>query len=265
MSNDVFSSPGMISEGFSLGRGLRGRRGGRLGAPALRHVGEVALREVDRVLVRLREEVPAARDARVHLRAAHLLERHLLADDHLGHPRRAEVHRSVALAHDHDVAEGRDVGAAGRRRAEEHAHLGHPPRHAHLVVEDPARAAPAREHPHLLGDARAGRVHEVDHRNLERERPLLDPQDLLDRLRPPRARLHGRVVRHQRDLAPADERQARHDAVGAEPLLIPVREQRLLRERLGIDQARDPLAHGHLALLGGLLVVALGPAGERRV
>ena len=60
---------------------------------------------------------------------------------------------------------------------------------------------------------------------------------------------------------PGDRAHARHDAVGAEPVLLPVREQRLLGERVGVEQARDPLAHGQLALLRGLLVVARRPAG----
>ena len=68
---------------------------------------------------------PQPGDAGVHARAAHLLERDLLADHHLGHARRAEVHRGVALAHDHHVAERRDVRAAGGARAEQHAHLRH--------------------------------------------------------------------------------------------------------------------------------------------
>ena len=47
------------------------------------------------------EVVAAAADGRVHARAAHLLERHVLADHDLGHARRAEVHRGVALDHEH--------------------------------------------------------------------------------------------------------------------------------------------------------------------
>ncbi len=66
----------------------------------------------------------------VHLGAAHLLERDLLADDHLGHARRAEVHAGVALDHHDDVAERRDVGAAGRGGSEEQAHLRHQAAHA---------------------------------------------------------------------------------------------------------------------------------------
>ena len=163
-----------------------------------------------------------------------------------GHPRRAEVHRGVAVAHHDDVAEGRDVGAAGRRGPEQHADLRHPARHPHLVVEDPPGAAPAREHLHLVGDPGPGRVDEVDHRQLEAERPLLDPDDLLDRLRAPRAGLDGRVVGHQGDAAAADRAEAGDDAVGAEPLGVPVGEQRLLgeaaRRRAAARPARGPAA-----------------------
>ena len=51
------------------------------------------------------------------------------------------------------------------------------------------------------------------------------------------------------------------DAVGAEALGLPVGEQRVLGERALVEQPRDALAHRQLALLGGLLAVALGPAG----
>ena len=199
----------------------------------------------------------AARHGGVHAGAAHLLERHLLADHHLRHARRAEVHRRVALAHDHDVAEGGDVGAARRRRAEEHAHLRHHARQLHLVVEDPARAAAAGEHLDLVGDARAGRVDQVDHRDPVLERLLLDAEDLLDRLGAPRAGLDGRVVRHQRDPAAADERHAGDDAVCPEAVLVPVREQRLLGERLAVDQPLDALANADLALVGQPFAVLL--------
>ena len=200
----------------------------------------------------------------MHPRAAHLLEGDLLADHHLGHARRAEVHRRVALAHDHDVAERRDVGAAGSARPEQHADLRHDARELDLVVEDPPRAAAAGEHLHLLGDPRARRVHEVDHRDLERQRAFLDAQDLLDRLRPPRAGLDRGVVRHQRHRPPVDRPHAGHDAVRAETVLVPVREQRLLGERALVQQQRHALAHRELALLERLLAVALGPPASAR-
>ena len=170
----------------------------------------------------------------------------VLADHHLRHPRRAQVHRGVALAHDHDVAEGRDVGAAGGARAEQQADLRHLAGEPHLVVEDPPGAAAAGEHLHLVGDPRPGRVDQVDHRHLQAQRPFLDAEDLLDRLRPPGAGLDGRVVGHQGDAAAVDRGQAGDDAVGAEPLLVPVGQQppprRRSRGRPAARPARAPAA-----------------------
>ncbi len=210
----------------------------------------------------LDQEVAAAGDAGVHLGPAHLLQGHRFADHHLRHPRRAEVHRGVAVAHDHDVAEGGDVGAAGGARAEEQADLRHLAGEPHLVVEDPPGAAAAGEHLHLVGDPRPGRVDQVDHRQLQAQRPFLDAEDLLDRLRPPGAGLDRRVVGHQGDAAAIDRGETGDDAVGPEPLYVPVGERRLLGEGARVDQARDPLAHRQLALFLGLLVVALRAPGE---
>ena len=65
----------------------RGRRGRGILPPVRREVREVALGEVDPVLVALDEEVAAAGHAGVHLGSAHLLQRDVLADHHLGHAR----------------------------------------------------------------------------------------------------------------------------------------------------------------------------------
>ena len=85
--------------------------------------------------------VAAPGDGGVHPGAAHLLQRHLLADDHLGHPGRPEVHRGVAVDHDHEVAERRDVRAAGSRRTEQAADLRDLAGQRDLIVED-ATCAP---------------------------------------------------------------------------------------------------------------------------
>ena len=66
-----------------------------------------------------------------------------------------------------------------------------------------------------------------------------------------------------RDRPAADVADAGDDAVGAEPVLVPVGEQRLLGERALVEQQRDALADGQLALLGGLLAMARRAAGER--
>ena len=157
MSNGLFSSAGMMSRIGVSDAGLGGRRDRRLLRPSSTGstTASAARASMPSSSV-LTSCVPHAGDAGVHPRAAHLLERDLLADDHLGHPRRAEVHRRVALAHDHDVAERGDVRAAGGARAEQHADLRDDARHLDLGVEDPPGAAAAGEHLDLVGDPRAG-------------------------------------------------------------------------------------------------------------
>ena len=194
------------------------------------------------------EVVAAAADGRVHARAAHLLERHLLADHHLGHARRAEVHRGVALDHEHDVAERRDVRTARGRRAEQAAHLRHPAREPHLVGEDPARAAPTREQLDLVGDARAGGVDEVDDRQLVPQRGLGEPHDLLDGPRAPRARLHRRVVGHHAHRPAVDAADAGDHAVGGQVVGERVGEQPSSTNEPVVEQQLEPVADEQLVL-----------------
>jgi len=100
--------------GFGLTPAGLARAGCGLFARALWHVAEVGPGKLDRLFVVGHQRVAQPAFARVHPSAAELFERDLLPDHHLDHPRRAEVHRSVALDHDHDVAEGGYVSAAGR-------------------------------------------------------------------------------------------------------------------------------------------------------
>ena len=182
---------------------------------------------------------PDTRD--VHPRPAHLLQRGDLADDHLRHARRAEVHRGVAVDHEHDVAERRDVRPAGRRRPEQAADLRHLPGQADLVVEDVPGAAPPREQLHLVGQPGAGGVDEPHDRHLLGERRLRRPHHLLDGPRPPRPGLHHRVVgdddrRHPVDAAPPGD-----DAVGGQTRRHGVGQHPVLDERTLVDEQVDAL------------------------
>src|SRR6478672_8148312 len=96
----------------------------------------------------------------MHPGTAHLLERYLLAHNHLRHPRGPEIHRGISLDHDHHVAEGRDVCAAGGTGSEQAADLWHLAGQGYLVTEDPTCAPPAGEQIDLVGDPRSGRVDE---------------------------------------------------------------------------------------------------------
>src|SRR4030095_9277240 len=113
------------------------------------------------------------------------------------HPVGAEVHARVAVDHGDHVAERRYVRAARRARPEQRADLGDRAGRTDLVVEDLAGAPTAGEQVDLVGDARAGRVDEVDHRYAVRVRPFDDPDDLLDRAGSPGARLARGVAVHQ--------------------------------------------------------------------
>ena len=198
----------------------------------------------------------------MHRGPSHLLEGHLLADHHLGHPGGTEVHRGIPLPHHDHVTEGRDVRTPCRTRPEEQADLGNPAGHPHLVEEDPASAASTREHLDLIGDPRPGRIDQVQHRYLERECPLLNPEYLLDRSGPPGARLHGRIVGHQGNRASVDRSDAGDHPVGTEALRVPAGEQAVLGERVRVEQGLNPLAHRELSLGFGLFVVAGRSARE---
>ena len=247
-------------ERVSRGCGLVVRR---VVAPVDREVGEPGLGLLQGVLVVHRQVVAAARHRGVHAGAAGLLQRGLLPDHHLGHAGRPQVHGGVALHHDDDVAEARDVGAAGGRRAEQAADLGYPAREAHLVVEDAARAAPAREQLHLVGDAGAGRVDQPEDGHLVLEGVLGEPHDLLDGAGPPRPRLHGGVVGHHAHRAAVDGAHAGDHAVGGQVGSGGVGQQGVLHERPGVQQQVQPVADEELALLGQLVAPLGQVPGER--
>ncbi len=225
---------------------------------AVGHVADIPLRLGDRILLGLAEEVAAARDRTVHLGAAHLFERHLFADHHLGHAGRSEVHRSVALHHEDDVAEGGYVGAAGCTGAEEQANLRDQAGEFHLVVEDPTGVAAAREHLDLIGDPGAGGVDEVEEGNPQPLGGLLDPQDLLHRAGAPGAGLDRRVVGHDCHGAAIDPAHAGHDAIRRQVRGLVVRKEPIFNEGALVYQEADPLPHEELAVAGGLLVVLRG-------
>ena len=179
---------------------------------------------------------------------AHLLERRdLLADHHLGHAGRAEVHRGVALDHEHHVAERRDVGPARGRRAEQAADLRHLTRQPHLVVEDAPGAPAAGEQLDLVGDAGAGGVDQPDQRDLLGQRRLGGADHLLDGAGAPRAGLHHRVVGDHHTGRPSTRPRPGDHAVGGEPVGQRVGQQPVLHERARVEQQVDALAGRVLA------------------
>ncbi len=190
----------------------------------------------------------------MHPGTAHLLQGDLLADHHLGHPGRTEIHRGILLDHDHQVGEGGDVGPAGGRGPEQAADLRHLARELDLVAEDPPRPAAAREELHLIGDPGTGGVDEPEDRQFLAERRLGDPDDLLHRPRAPAAGLHRRVVGdHQRRPA-LDQAAAGDHTVGGQIAGQGIGQLPVLDEGALVEEQRDPVPDEQL-----VLAVQLGP------
>src|SRR5207253_8493530 len=97
--------------------------------------------------------------------------------------------RRLPVDHDDDVSERGKIGRAGRRRPEENTHLGNDPRELDLVVEDATSVITAGEDADLLGDPAARGVDQIEERDPEPGRSLLDADDLLHRLLAPGAGL----------------------------------------------------------------------------
>ena len=203
------------------------------------------------MLVRARERVGDARDARVHVGAAELLRADLLAGRGLHERRPGQEDRAGAL-HDHAlVAHRRHVGAAGRARAHDRRQLRNAVgRHPRLVVEDAPEVVAVGEDLGLERQVGAAGVDEVDARQAVLERDLLRAQVLLDRDREVRAALDRRVVGDDHALAPVHRADAGHDA-GARRLVVVEAERRQRRQlepgAVGIEQQVDALAHRQLA------------------
>ena len=201
-------------------------------------------------------------------RAAELLLGHVLARDRLREVRPGERHRAAALHHRHEVGEPGDVGRAGCARAHERGHLRHDAAHHDLLAEQVAGAGEQRAG--RLLDARAGRVEQPDHRDALGERELAQSGDLQLAGHAHRARHHGEVVgghRHQPavDLAVAGDHAVRRRLLAFHRALREVRPpvDAELRERALVDQQRQPLARGELALLVLARDLLLAPAELR--
>ena len=122
-------------------------------------------RDRERVLVRGREVVGHAGAPRVHVGAAELLRRHVLAGRGL-HERRAADEDRPGAAHDHRlVRHRRDVRAACGARAHHDRDLRDAlRRHPRLVEEDAAEVLAVGEDLGLEREERAARVDEVEAR-----------------------------------------------------------------------------------------------------
>ena len=207
--------------------------------------------------------------ARVHVGAAELLGRHVLAGRRLHERRAADEDRPRALDDHRLVAHRRHVCAAGGARAHHHGDLRDPfSGHARLVVEDAAEVLAVGEDLGLQRQKGAAGVDEVDARQPVLLRHLLRAQVLFHRQREVGAALHRRVVGDDDALLPLDDADAGDDPGRGRARRTVPRGERVQLEQRGarVDQPVDPLAGGQLAArtvpLDRLLAAAAGD--ERR-
>src|SRR2546425_3994521 len=168
--------------------------------------------------------------------------------------RPAQTHERGAFDHEDDVRQRRQIRAtrnAGPHHRGNLRHLEIAP-HDRVVVEDPGCTILTREDPTLIRQVHARRVDQIDDRDALAHGDLLRAQDLPDRLRPPRPRFDGRVIRNDHHGASTDTAQPGHDA-GRRRLavvLIPRHEQPDLDPRaVFVEQRRDAFARGQLPLI----------------
>ncbi len=236
-----------------VGQAPRWRRHALDGRGSGRELADELTQPLDARLVVRSHVVCDGADLRVHAGAAELLGTDALTGRSLDEVRSPEAHEGRALDHEDHVGERREVRAAGDARPHDRRELRDAQVAAHhrVVVEDAGRAVLPRKHAALVGQVHAGRVHEVDDRDAAAHRDLLGAQDLLDRLGPPRAGLHGRVVGDHDDLAPPDPSHRGDHPGGRSPSVVEVvgDEEADLHARLvGVEQPLDPLARRELAL-----------------
>jgi hypothetical protein len=168
------------------------------------------------VLIVLHRIVRDAAHLGVGARSAEGLGIDRLAGRALHEVRAAEAHERRALDHHDQIGERRQIRAAGDALPHHRGELRNAqvPAHDGVVVEDAARAVLTGEDAALVGEVHAGRVDEVHDGHAAAHRHFLRPEDLANRLRPPRAGLHGGVVRHEHDRPPMHEPESRDDPGG---------------------------------------------------
>ncbi len=231
--------------------GLLGRERVERGRARLPEARDRLAQQCEGVLVRARERVGHARDARVDVAPAELLGGHLLARRGLHERRTGQEDRAGAL-HDHAlVAHRGDVGAPGRARAHHGRQLRNAVgRHARLVVEDAPEMVAVGEDLGLQRQVGAAGIDQVDARQAVLEGDLLCAQVLLDGQREVRAALDRGVVGDDHALAAVHRADAGDDARAGRLVLVHAegRQRRELEPRgVGVEQEVDALAHRQLA------------------
>jgi hypothetical protein len=102
----------------------------------------------------------------------------------------------------------------------------------------------------LVGDPRAGRVDQPEDRQLLDQRPLGDPDDLLDRPGTPRPGFDRRIIRHHQGRAAVDQSLAGYHTVGRQPWRAGVGQLGIFDEAAVVEEQLDPVADVELVRRG---------------
>src|SRR4029077_5426047 len=159
-----------------------------------------------------------------------------------------------------EVGDGRRVDRAAGARAQDQAQLRNQAARLAVAPED-LGVAGGRDDPFL--DARPAGVVDADDRDAIGQREVHHLDDLLRENLAQRAAEDARVVAEKHHVAAVDLGHARHHAIPEHPARV-AREQVDLFEGIAVDEARDALACGQLAL-GVLAVESLRVAVARLV
>ena len=200
----------------------------------------------------------------MHASPAELLLVRLLADGHLHQRRSAEKDASPVLDHDRVIAHPGQVGPAGGRRSEHHAH-GRDPLSRELG-EPPELLAAGDEDVGLAGQIGPSRFDEQQQRETVLLGHVHGTQQLADGGGAGRPSPHGRVVGDDEALGPGDLDQRDHDpAADGIPGVQPGQRAELEHGRARVDERFDALAHHHLASSPVALDVLRSAAGQHIV
>ena len=205
------------------------------------------------VFLGLRDEVGGAADRGVHVRAAQLLDVHVLAGDGLDHLRAGEEHEGLLADHDDQVGQGGRIGRAARARAEHHADLRDHARILRIAAEDFGIAAQAA---HAFLDARPARIDQADDGRAVAQREVHHAADLVALHLAERAAVDREVLRVDVDGAPVDLAVAGDDALahvglgGQSHFVVALvgNERLQLVERAGVEQHIEAFARREFAL-----------------
>ena len=226
---------------------------GRLVQVVRGQVGQQVAGEVDAVLLVFGLVVGDAGFDAVGMRAAELLEGHVLAGHRLDHVGAGDEHVRSPLHHEGEVGDGRGVDRAARARAHDQRDLRDDAGGHHVAVEDLGEQA-ERHHPFL--DPGAAAVVDPDHRAAGLQRVIHDLDDLLAVDLAERAAEHGEILAEHADRAPVHGAVPDDHAVpvgpgGRDPEVRGAVPGQLveLGERARVEQQLDPLPGGQLASL----------------